>query len=138
MWLKHLITQYSLRLVAVSRPLSQVSASKKGEISEKARKAFKEKMVLPMVNKLCQDLNITLLVKPERADALAFQVLFTNQKPLGTVLMPNPLNGRAFFRYAIGRRVEIHSYHFFINDLRRMIAIQQKLGMTQELQDVRL
>ena len=54
MWLKHLITQYSLRLVAVSRPLSRVSASKKGEISEKARKAFKEKRVLPMVNKLCQ------------------------------------------------------------------------------------
>ena len=138
MWLKNLITQYSLRLVAVSRPLSRVSASKPGVISEKVRKDFKERVVLPMVKKLCQDLDISLLVKPNRTDGLAFQILFTNQKPLGTVLMPNPLNGRAFFRYAVGRRVEIHSYHFFLDDLRRIFALQQKLGLALELQDVQL
>ena len=138
MWLKYLITQYSMRLVAASRPLSRVSASKRGVISEKVRMHFKEKVVLPMVRKLCQDLDMHLLVKPDRTDGLAFQIRFTNLKLLGTVLMPNPLNGRAFFQYAIGRRVEIYSYRLFLDDLRRMIACQQKLGLAGDLQAAQL
>ena len=126
MWLKQAICQYSNRLSLdnQAKPWDPLWIKNRGLSSADVSRRFGQAVMIPLVQHLNRDLQLSLQCAPGGSAVPCFHIL-NRTEFFGKVYMANPLNGRAFFRYPNGLSVEIHSYHFLLEDLRKRQGVNQ-------------